>query len=98
RARRDRGEAAAPRHRRGRAPRRPAHRGPVRIVEVRPAGRAVTLLRSTALRSERSFGGQVTGCDVRTGEGIRLRLSDGAIERIERGTKGPFIGPGLVDL
>jgi N-acetylglucosamine-6-phosphate deacetylase len=40
----------------------------------------------------------IAGCDVRTGEGIRVRLSDGVIETLERGPRGPFIGPGLVDL
>jgi len=40
----------------------------------------------------------IRGIDVRTGEGIRLSLRDGAIESVERGRGGPLVGPGLVDL
>ncbi len=40
----------------------------------------------------------IRGIDVRSGEGIRLTLRDGAIESVERGRGGPFVGPGLVDL
>jgi N-acetylglucosamine-6-phosphate deacetylase len=46
----------------------------------------------------RDSGGTVSGIDVQSGEGVRLHLRGGVIERTERGGRGPFVGPGLVDL
>ncbi|HXX94071.1 MAG TPA: amidohydrolase family protein [Planctomycetota bacterium] len=42
--------------------------------------------------------GVVSGIDVLGGGGLRLRFRAGRIERAEPGGKGPFVGPGLVDL
>lgn len=40
----------------------------------------------------------IQGIDVRTGLGVRLRLRNEFVASVGSGGKGPFVGPGLVDL